>query len=159
MIDNIQEYFSQEKWKETSVLELGTGEGEITKVLAELFKNVFTVTSDFEALDRGFEALQEYGNIHVCPFELYAGDDRLPIPRDNTTVAILNSADTYEKTVSDMNRLIADSNKEIRYVVVPNAGIEGVDRAVTETINNVSGTEKISHPDLTILWLDRLISV
>lgn len=151
----IKDFFSQEKFKNTSVIEIGTERGEITKILAELFENVFTITTDFEALEESMEGLQQYGNIHCAPFDVYTPDE-LKIPGVGISAAVLNSADTYEKTISDLNRMIADPNKNIRYVVVTKYGLPEVEKAAMEAINNNPSIEKISYEGLMILYIDRL---
>ena len=159
MIQDIKEFFEEKKVKDQAVIELGlSDEGKITRELAPLFNDVFLVTHDLEGLEDCFESLQEFDNIHCAPHNLYE-PGQLPIPRANVIAAILNSADTYEKTVSDLNRVIADPNKHLRYVVVTKAGIADVNKAVLEAIIHNDSIEVVSHPELTILYIDRLKSV
>jgi hypothetical protein len=159
MIQDIKEFFAEKKLEDQAVIELGlSDEGKVTRELAPLFNDVFLVTHDFERLDKCFEGLQAYSNIHCAPFHLYEPGE-LPIPKANVVAAVLNSADDYEKTISDLNRVLADPNKHIRYVVITKAGRAEVDKAVMEAITHNSNIEVVSHPELTILYISRLTSV
>jgi hypothetical protein len=159
MIQDIKEFFEEKKVKDQAVIELGlSDEGKITRELAPLFNDVFLVTHDLEGLEDCFESLQEFDNIHCAPFHLYEPGD-LPIPNAGVIAAVLNSADDYNKTISDLTRVISDKNKHIRYVVITKSGRAEVDKAVMEAITNNDSIEVVSHPSLTILYIDRLRSV
>ena len=96
-------YFSNPKYKQMNVLELGSCRGDTTFILSQLFNNVISYEQSNENLKHAHELNKDNNNVKLIQSDVYSDDFELP---DNIQIAFLDAGHTAEHLRYDIERVI-----------------------------------------------------
>ncbi len=99
---DVLDEFYNDKFKDATLLELGTSQGQSTRMLSYIFKNVYTVEWDDWNIEQARKRCEGRDNITFIKADLYGEDWNFPTP----DVVFIDAGHTYENVISDIENCI-----------------------------------------------------
>jgi predicted O-methyltransferase YrrM len=130
--------FYNDRFKNSSILELGTSQGQSTKMLSRIFKHVYTVEWDDWNIEQAKERCKDCDNITFIKTDLYGKEWDLP----KADVVFIDAGHTYENVISDIENSVKHLDNPI--YIFDDYGLPPGDvrRAINDKIED--GTLKLS---------------
>ena len=94
--------FYNNKFKNSTVLELGTSQGQSTKIISRIFKHVYTIEWNDWNIEQAKKRCKNCNNITFIKSDLYNGDCSLP----KADVVFIDAGHTYEDVISDIEKTV-----------------------------------------------------
>ena len=124
--------FKNDKFKEKSVIELGTSQGMSTRLLSYIFKKVYTVEWDDWNISQAKNNCKGRDNIEFIKADLYNGDWNFP----KADVVFIDAGHTYENVVSDIENSLKHFDNPVfifdDYGLPPGEVKKAIDEKVAE---------------------------
>lgn len=118
--------------KDKVAVEFGTHKGQTTRILAHLFKTVYTININDNS--SGKELNSDLDNIiYVDNFDLY-GPRELPI-KERVHVILIDAGHSYEQVISDLNRTFDLNCDEVCYIIFDDYGLEQFEQHVKKAVD------------------------
>ena len=96
-------YFSDPKYKQLNVLELGSCRGDTTRVLAERFNHVYGYERDYENIEAASSLNRECSNVTLTQADVYSNNFKLPDL--DIHVVFIDAGHTSEHLRFDIDRI------------------------------------------------------
>jgi predicted O-methyltransferase YrrM len=96
---DIIDIFHNDQYKNTTILELGTSQGQSTKLLSKIFKHVYTVEWNDWNLEQAKLRCEGCDNITFIKADLYNESWQLP----KADVVFIDAGHEYHHVISDIN--------------------------------------------------------
>ena len=127
-------------------LEIGTHKGHSTKVLSELFKEVYTIEHQQQLIDRAKETCKDCNNIHYIYGDAYKDDTYKNLPNSFNAV-VIDCVHIEEFVLTDIQRALSHffNEEEGIYLIFDDYGhpeSTGVNSAINKAINDGLKIEK-----------------
>ena len=135
--EDIYRIFSDKKYKDMTILELGCHQGNTTRVYAECFGTVIAIERSEHNIQMAKENCKDVSNIKFINVDIYDKNFVLP----HADVVHVDAGHTYEEVIYDINRCIDQLDNPI--FIFDDYGHEG--RTVRDAIN-----DKLSEGILTL---------
>ena len=134
---DILKTFDKEQYKNYTILELGSCQGDTTKIYSTLFKKVYAVDLDEQNIVWAKEKCKDIKNIEFTKKDLYEGDWDFP----QVDVVVIDAGHTYQHVLHDITRVSEYFNKPV--IIIDDYGNPNVDinKAIDEKIQD--GTLKL----------------
>jgi len=130
---DILETFMTDEYKDKTVLELGTSQGQTTRVLSYIFKKVISIEIDDWNIEQAHITCQGRDNVEIRKFDLYQNKWEFP---NDVVVVFIDANHTYEGVMSDVVNSINHFNDPILILDdygLPSGGVkQAVDQLVLE---------------------------
>lgn len=97
---DIWEYFSDDKFKQSTAVEFGTHKGQTTRILSYLFDKVYTINCNDNASSKELNA--DRNNIVHMNFDLYS--NKKLVINDQIDFVLIDAGHLYENVIMDINR-------------------------------------------------------
>jgi len=123
---DILENFTTDEYKDKTCLELGTSQGQTTRILSHIFKKVITIEINDWNIEQAHITCKGRDNIEIRKFDLYK--DVWDFPKD-VAVVFIDANHTYEGVMSDVLNSLRNFNDPILIFDdygLPNGGIKPV---------------------------------
>ena len=135
---DIFKFFSDKKYKDLSMLELGSCQGNSTLVYSNVFKKVYGVEKDSGNIEESKRKCKERTNVEFIQKDIYTEESDFP----QVDVVMIDAGHTYENLVHDIEKTNSYFNNPI--IVIDDYGNPnlGVRKAIDEMIDK--GTIKLS---------------
>jgi predicted O-methyltransferase YrrM len=135
---DIFKFFSDKKYKDLSMLELGSCQGNSTLVYSNVFKKVYGVEKDSGNIEESKRKCKERTNVEFIQKDIYTEEWDFP----QVDVVMIDAGHTYENLVHDIEKTNSYFNNPI--IVIDDYGNPnlGVRKAIDEMIEK--GTIKLS---------------
>lgn len=117
--EDIYKFFSNDKFKDLTMLELGCHMGNTTRIYSECFKKVIAVERDSHNIECAKELCKDVNNIEFIQSNVYDKDFKLP----QADVVHIDAGHTYEEVIYEIDRCIKDLNNPI--IIMDDYGHEG----------------------------------
>jgi len=131
---DILDIFYNDKYKDATILELGTSQGQSTKMLSRIFKHVYTVEWDDWNIEQAKKRCTDRDNITFIKFDLYGKKWELP----KADVVFIDAGHEYKHVISDINNVVDHLDNPIfifdDYGLPPGEVRKAVDEKVTEGV-------------------------
>lgn len=126
--EDILNYFSDEKFKSKTLIELGCCQGTTTRVYAECFKKVIGYDLDQWNIDQATKNCSDVDNVTLIQQDLYATPWNMP----QADVVVIDAGHTYEHIMRDVPKVIEYFNNPI--IIIDDYGNpnQGIRRAIDE---------------------------
>lgn len=101
-------FFSEEgkfPFRDKNAVEFGTHKGQTTRIMAHLFKNVYTVNLP-NHFDEAMFLNQDMENIHYIPMDLYQTEVDDNFKHEPITMFFIDALHTFEGIMSDVTRCL-----------------------------------------------------
>lgn len=106
---DILDVFYNDKYKNSTILELGTSQGQSTRMLSHVFKHVYTVEWNDWNTEQAKKRCEGRDNITFIKADLYGDTWQLP----DTDVVFIDAGHQYHQVLSDINNCVNHSNDPI----------------------------------------------
>ena len=137
---DVLETFYNDKYKDATLLELGTSQGQSTRMLSHAFKHVYTVEWDDWNIEQAKIRCRGRENITFIKADLYGGEWNLP----KTDVVFIDASHQYQHVLMDIEN-VAKHMDNPAYIFDDYGLPPGeVRKAILEKIND--GTLTLSKP-------------
>ena len=132
---DILDMFYNDKFKNKTILELGTSQGQSTRVLSHIFKKVISVEIDDWNIEQAKITCDGRNNIEIIKFDLYENEWNFPKDID---IVFIDANHTYEAVKMDIENSLKHFEKELT-LIFDDYGhpiSTGVKIAINEFIDN-----------------------
>jgi len=99
---DIIDMFYNAAYKDATILELGTSQGQSTKMLSQIFKHVYTVEWDDWNIKQAKKRCTGHDNITFIKADLYGEEWNLP----KADIVFIDAGHTYTDVISDINNTV-----------------------------------------------------
>lgn len=100
---DIIDVFYNDKFKDAVILELGTSQGQSTKMLSRIFKHVYTVEWNDWNIEQAKQRCEGCDNITFIKFDLY-GKEWTDIPKAD--IVFIDAGHEYKDVISDIENSV-----------------------------------------------------
>ena len=150
---DVIEFFKDKKLN--NCLEIGTWHGRTTKVLSEIFKEVWTVEIKQNRVDIAKDFCSSCSNINFICGDAYRDETYATIP-DKFDVIVIDCEHTYQHVIEDINRGLDLIDKKVYFVFddYGHSELVGVHYAINDAIEQGLKIEKMIGEEKGT-WIDR----
>lgn len=149
MKTDIWEFFNKDEFKQVSCVEFGTHKGQTTRILAHLFKKVYTINLP-NHFDQAMKLNSDLDNIEYIGMDLYRQPVDENFGHQSCAVFFIDAVHTFEAVMADYTRsLNLKKSKGDIYFVFDDYGCwRDVWMAVNQLIqtNQIKRIKYIGHP-------------
>jgi predicted protein tyrosine phosphatase len=125
--EDILKFFSDPKYKNMTMLELGCHMGNTTRIYSECFGKVIAVEKSEHNISVAKETCSDVDNVEFINIDVY--DDNFKLP--NADIVHIDAGHTYEQVIYDIDRCIEQMDNPI--IIMDDYGHEG--RTVRDAID------------------------
>lgn len=100
---DLLKHFSDEKYKDLTMIELGSCQGNSTVVYSKLFKKVYGVEINSENIEKAKLKCKDINNVEFIQKDIYDGDWDFP----QADVIMIDAGHTYDNLVQDIQKTIS----------------------------------------------------
>tara|TARA_R100000008_G_scaffold69879_1_gene47307 strand:- start:282 stop:1646 length:1365 start_codon:yes stop_codon:yes gene_type:complete len=135
---DILEFFSDDKYKDLTMIELGSCQGNSTFVYSHVFKKVYGVELDSWNIEQGEKKCKNRDNVEFIQKDIYKEEWDFP----QADVVMIDAGHTYQHLIHDIEKTMAYFNSPI--VIIDDYGNPKTDirKAIDEMVGN--GVIKLS---------------
>ena len=129
---DILKFFSDEKYKDLTMLELGSCQGNSTFVYSNVFKKVYGVEKDGWNIEQSTERCKDRDNVEFIQKDIYTEDWDFP----QADVVMVDAGHTYQHIIHDVEKVMAYFNSPI--IILDDYGNPKTDikKAIDELMSN-----------------------
>ena len=135
--EDILKYFSNKKYKDMKILELGCCQGDGTKIYSEVFGKVYAVDNSQENIDKAKKLCEDKNNIEFLLKDVYKLEWDFPKDID---VVVVDAGHTSQLISYDIDRCL--SNLDSPILIMDDYGNPNQD--IKKAINNKVSDKKIN---------------
>ena len=135
--EDILKYFSDKKYKEMKVLELGCCQGDGTKIYSEVFGKVYAIDNSQENIDKAKKLCEDKNNIEFLLKDVYKLEWDFPKDVD---VVVVDAGHTSQLVSYDIDRCL--SNLDLPILIIDDYGNPNQD--IKKAINAKVSDKKIN---------------
>jgi len=106
--DLLDEFYN-DKYKNSILLELGTSQGQSTRMMSHIFKHVYTIEWDDWNIEQAKKRCEGRDNITFIKADLYDSDWKAP----NADVVFIDAGHQYHQVISDINNIVKQLDNPI----------------------------------------------
>lgn len=99
---DILDTFYNDKYKDATILELGTSQGQSTKMLSHVFKHVYTIDYDDWNIEQAKRRCEGRDNITFIKADLYNTEWNVP----KTDIVFIDAGHEYHHVISDIDNVV-----------------------------------------------------
>ena len=128
---DILEFFSDNKYKDLTMIELGSCQGNSTFVYSNVFKKVYGVELDSWNIEQGKKKCKNRDNVEFIQKDIYKEEWDFP----QADVVMIDAGHTYQHLIHDIQRTIDYFNKPI--IIIDDYGNPKIDirKAIDEMVD------------------------
>ena len=129
---DILEFFSDDKYKDLTMVELGSCQGNSTFVYSNVFKKVYGVEKDLWNIEQSTNRCKDRDNVEFIQKDIYTEDWDFP----QADVVMVDAGHTYQHIIHDVEKAIAHFNSPI--IILDDYGNPKTDikKAIDELLGN-----------------------
>jgi hypothetical protein len=130
--EDILKTFSDKKYKDLTMLELGSCQGNSTVVYSNVFKKVYGVEKDEWNIEQAKEKCKDRDNVEFIQKDIYEEEWDFP----QADVVMIDAGHTYQHIIYDVERVLAYFNSPI--IILDDYGNPKTDirKAIDELMSN-----------------------
>ena len=129
---DVLELFSDEKYKDLTMIELGSCQGNSTFVYSNVFKKVYGVEKDSWNIEQAKKKCKDKDNVEFIQKDIYTEDWDFP----QADIVMVDAGHTYQHVIHDVEKTMAYFNSPI--IILDDYGNPKTDikKAIDELISN-----------------------
>ena len=133
--------FSNDKYKDKTIVEIGASQGQSTRMLSHIFKRVIAVEWDDWNLEQAHKNNSDRDNVEFVKMDLYKDDWKDYLPED-VDVVFIDAGHEYYQVKSDVENSLKLFGKDI-VIIFDDYGLPSPHGDIKKVVDELVGDGKL----------------